>query len=290
MFHCVRSGRLFFRLLVTLSLLMLATASSRTASAQSEPAAAAVNGVVLDPNGQAVVNAAVVVRNVSTNAVRTTTTDASGRFSTAALPAGIYAIEVMAPGFATARRDRLQLAAGRSEDITVSLSVAPVTEQVDVSAALPAAEKNAPSETPLTAQSAQSVVSGEFIRNFTSPVADFAEVVQMVPGAFSINPNGIGLGQGKTFFRGFADGQYTMTFDGIPFEDTNSPTHHSWANFPSGWTDAVDFDRSSGLSSNFGPTNFGGSINMKSPPLFPDPDIRASVIYGSWNTRVLQLD
>jgi iron complex outermembrane receptor protein len=24
--------------------------------------------------------------------------------------------------------------------------------------------------------------------------------------------------------------------------------------------------------------------------LFPDPDIRASVIYGSWNTRVLQLD
>jgi hypothetical protein len=31
----------------------------------------------------------------------------------------------------------------------------------------------------------------------------------------------------KLFFRGFADGQYTMTFDGIPFEDTNSPTHHT---------------------------------------------------------------
>ena len=81
-----------------------------------------------------------------------------------------------------------------------------------------------------------------------------------------------------------------MTFDGIPFEDTNSPTHHSWANFPSGWTDAVDFDRSPGLSSHFGPTNFGGSINLQSPQLFPDPDIRASVVYGSWNTRVLQLD
>ena len=55
-----------------------------------------------------------------------------------------------------------------------------------------------------------------------APVADFAEVMQQAPGTFSLNPNGIGLGQGKSFFRGFSDGQYTMTFDGIPFEDTNS--------------------------------------------------------------------
>ena len=121
-------------------------------------------------------------------------------------------------------------------------------------------------------------------------MADYAEVVNLAPGTFSLNPNGIGLGQGKTFFRGFSDGQYTMTFDGIPFEDTNSPTHHSWANFPSGWTASADFDRSPGLASNFGPTNFGGSINLQSPQLFPDPDIRASASYGSLNTRLLQLD
>ncbi len=48
-------------------------------------------------------------------------------------------------------------------------------------------------------------------------------MIQQAPGAFSLNPNGIGLGQGKTYFRGFSDGQYTMTFDGIPFEDTNTP-------------------------------------------------------------------
>ena len=62
-----------------------------------------------------------------------------------------------------------------------------------------------------------------------------------------------------------------MTFDGIPFEDTNSPTHHSWANFPSGWTDSVDFDRSAGLASDIGPTNFGGSIHLLSPELLPRP-------------------
>ena len=123
-----------------------------------------------------------------------------------------------------------------------------------------------------------------------SPIADYSEFVNYAPGTFSLNPNGIGLGQGSTFFRGFQDGQYTMTFDGIPFEDTNTPTHHSWANFPSGWTNAVDFDRSAGLASDIGPTNFGGSIHLLSPPLFPDPDIRATYSYGSWDTRLLQLD
>ena len=121
------------------------------------------------------------------------------------------------------------------------------------------------------------------IQNFMAPVADFAEVIQQAPGAFSTNPNGIGLGQGKSFFRGFSDGQYTLTFDGIPFEDTNCPTHHSWASFPSQWISSTDFDRSPGQASDFGPTNFGGSINLKSPELQADPDIR-----GTFIVRLLQ--
>jgi iron complex outermembrane receptor protein len=98
----------------------------------------------------------------------------------------------------------------------------------------------------LDATSAKTEISSAVITNFMAPVADFAEVIQQAPGAFSLNPNGIGLGQGKSFFRGFSDGQYTMTFDGIPFEDTNSPTHHSWASFPSQWISSTDFDRSPG--------------------------------------------
>jgi len=170
------------------------------------------------------------------------------------------------------------------------MSVETVTTSITVSETMSLAAATAPSGNLLEATSAKTEVSSDFIKNFMSPVADYSEYINYAPGTFSLNPNGIGLGQGKTFFRGFSDGQYTMTFDGIPFEDTNSPTHHSWANFPSGWTDSVDFDRSPGLASTFGPTNFGGSINLKSPPLFPDPDIRATFDYGSFNTRVLQLD
>jgi iron complex outermembrane receptor protein len=170
------------------------------------------------------------------------------------------------------------------------MSVESLSTQITVNETISLAAATAPSGNTLDSVSARTEVSEDFIKNFMSPVADYSEYVNYAPGTFSLNPNGIGLGQGSTYFRGFQDGQYTMTFDGIPFEDTNTPTHHSWANFPSGWTDSVDFDRSAGLASDFGPTNFGGSINLKSPPLFPDPDIRATASYGSWNTRLLQLD
>ena len=206
------------------------------------------------------------------------------------LAAGNYTIIVASAGFAVSTRSGGKVNAGATLDITIPMSVETMSTSITVNETISMAAATAPSGNTLEAVSAKTEVNGEFIHNFMSPLADYAEYVNLAPGTFSLNPNGIGLGQGKTFFRGFQDGQYTMTFDGIPFEDTNSPTHHSWANFPSGWTASVDMDRSPGQASSFGPTNFGGSINLQSPQLFPDPDIRASVVYGSWNTRVLQLD
>jgi iron complex outermembrane receptor protein len=249
-----------------------------------------LTGTVTDQAGKPIPSAAVEVRNESTGASRTATTDADGKFSAPDLAAGTYSIYVASPGFAVAIRSGGKISAGATLEVPIVMSVETVSTSVTVNESISLAAATAPSGNTLEAVSAKTEVSGDFIRNFMSPLADYSEYVNLAPGTFSLNPNGIGLGQGNTYYRGFQDGQYTMTFDGIPFEDTNTPTHHSWANFPSGWTDAVDFDRSPGLSSNLGPTNFGGSINLMSPQLFPDPDIRASVIYGSWNTRVLQLD
>jgi iron complex outermembrane receptor protein len=249
-----------------------------------------ITGTVSDQIGKAIPNAVVEVRNESTGASKSTVTDNDGKFGVQELAVGSYTIVVASPGFAVSTRSGGKVGAGATLEVPIAMSVETASTSITVNETISMAAATAPSGNTLEAVSAKTEVTGEFIRNFMSPLADYAEYVNLAPGTFSLNPNGIGLGQGKTFFRGFQDGEYTMTFDGIPFEDTNSPTHHSWANFPSGWTDAVDFDRSPGLSSNFGPTNFGGSINLQSPQLFPDPDIRASVVYGSWNTRVLQLD
>ena len=249
-----------------------------------------IAGTVLDQAGKPIPSAAVELRNEATGVNKMVVGDADGKFAVPDLPAGSYTIFVSSPGFALATRSGGQLAAGGTLNVPVTMSVESLATSITVNEAVSLAAVSAPAGNTLEAVSAKTEVTSDFINDFMSPVADYAEYVNYAPGTFSLNPNGIGLGQGKTFFRGFADGDYTMTFDGIPFEDTNTPTHHSWANFPSGWTDSVDFDRSPGLASTPGPTNFGGSINMKSPQLFPDPDIRGSITYGSWNTRLLQLD
>jgi len=249
-----------------------------------------ISGTVLDQTGKPIQDAVVELKNEAGGATRSVISDAEGKFVAADLAAGSYSIRASAPGFALTVRSGGQLNSGATLDVPIAMSVESVSTSINVSESISVAAATAPSGNTLEAASAKTEVTSEFIRNFMSPLADYSEYVNYAPGTFSLNPNGIGLGQGKTFFRGFSDGQYTMTFDGIPFEDTNSPTHHSWANFPSGWTDAVDFDRSPGLESSVGPTNFGGTINLKSPQLFPDPDIRGSATYGSFNTRVLQLD
>ncbi|MBZ5603634.1 MAG: TonB-dependent receptor [Acidobacteriia bacterium] len=249
-----------------------------------------MNGTVLDQAGKSLPGATVEVRNDATGVAKSATTDSDGRFSVTDLSPGAYSIRVAAPGFALATRSGAQLNPGVTLDVPITMSVESVATSITVNETISMAAATAPSGNTLEALAARTEVSEDFIRNFMSPVADYSEYVNYAPGTFSINANGIGLGQGKTFFRGFKDGQYSMTFDGIPFEDSNDPTHHSWAQFPSGWTASVDFDRSPGLSSEFGPANFGGSINLQSPQLFPDPDIRVTGSDGSFNTRLLQLD
>jgi iron complex outermembrane receptor protein len=48
----------------------------------------------------------------------------------------------------------------------------------------------------------------------------------------------------------------------------------------------VDFDRSPGTASTIGPTPFGGSIHLLSKPLTSEQDIRGTVSYGTWNTKL----
>jgi iron complex outermembrane receptor protein len=265
----------------------LCVACSLQLQAQTIGSTATVSGRVLDPSGTVVPGATVTIKNDLTGVVTTASSDSTGRFSVAGLAVGPYTIEVALPGFNTARSAGLQLTASGLENVDIALSVAPVNQEVTVSEFIPLAATLAPSQSSLDTHSAESVISPEYIDNFTAPTADYTEILQMAPGTFAFSPNGLGLGQAKTFFRGFADGKYSMTFDGIPFEDTNDPTHHSWAFFPAQFIGQTVFDRSPGTASTIGPTNFGGSINLMSRTLRPITNIRATASYGSFNTRLV---
>jgi iron complex outermembrane receptor protein len=269
-------------------LLCIVLGFSAAPLAQTDSATLA--GSVVDPDGKLVMAAPILVRNQTSGETRTATTDAAGRFTVANLSPGAYAIDVFVPGFETMRRENVQLVAGKTEEISFRLTVANISESVTVSAALPAAAVAAPSQASLTARSAQSLISNEFIRNYTSPISDYSQVLQMAPGTFNVSANGPGLGDTKTFFRGFKDGQYSMTYDGIPFNDTNDPTHHSWVFFPAQTIGSTVFERSPGSAASIGPSTYGGSVNLLSRSLASDRLLNGTISYGSFGTHLVDVE
>jgi iron complex outermembrane receptor protein len=251
-------------------------------------ATSAVTGVVMDGKGGAIPKASVVVRRDGTPGTHTTTADAQGHFRVDGLAQGTYSVEASAPGFASSLRRNVTVADGQAVDLSLTLPIGDLTTEVTVEADAThsVAAALAPMDALLDARSARTEITPQFIQNFTSPVADYGEAIAMAPGTFTTNGNGVGLGQSNTYFRGFPDGNYDIDFDGIPFYDTNTPTHHSWAFFPSQFLGGIDFDRSPGTASTIGPTPFGGSIHLLSKNLSPVPNIRVQASYGSFNTQL----
>ena len=152
------------------------------------------------------------------------------------------------------------------------------------------ATESAPSQSTLDAVSAISIVSDNFIRNFTSPVSDYTQVVSMAPGVFSYSANGVGLTDSKITMRGLPDSYFLMSFDGIPFNDTNGVSHHSWVFFPSQYTGGAVVDRSPGSAATIGQATFGGSIDLLSRVLEPEQRTSVTGSVGTWNTTLTNFE
>jgi iron complex outermembrane receptor protein len=144
--------------------------------------------------------------------------------------------------------------------------------------------------TPITASihtfEPQAIVSRSIIENSVAPTADFSQVVMLTPGA-SITPssgNGVGLADTKIVLRGFQDGQYNITYDGVPFGDSNDPTHHSTSYFPNGTYERIIVDRGPGGATDLGQASYGGQVHLVSRELSDKFFIEDQAVIGSFNT------
>ena len=134
-------------------------------------------------------------------------------------------------------------------------------------------------------------ISQDYVDNFVAPTSTFASITNgIMPGAYGYGTNGSGGGDEKISFRGFKDGNFSMTFDGIPFQDSNDPTHHSQIFFPSSFIGGVTADRSPGTASSIGPANYGGTIGLLSRPLSDEFHSTAGMTYGSFATTLYEAE
>ena len=129
---------------------------------------------------------------------------------------------------------RAQLAAPAGSDKTAAEKAVRL-EEFEVIEPRTSAQSMAPTESRLEATQPESIINLQTIQNSIVPTADYATIAALAPSVvMTATPagNGPGLTESKATMRGFGDGQYNVTIDGIPFGDGNDYTHHTTSYFP----------------------------------------------------------
>ena len=105
-----------------------------TTSISAQSGTSAVNGTVVDGQGQVVAGATVKLTSTGQGTTRTTTTDGGGAFSFSSVIPGAYSIEVEASGFKRTSVRDVQALVDKTTSIPVNLEIGDVTANVEVSA------------------------------------------------------------------------------------------------------------------------------------------------------------
>ncbi|MCX6613422.1 MAG: carboxypeptidase-like regulatory domain-containing protein, partial [Acidobacteria bacterium] len=92
-----------------------------------------VSGAVTDPQGAPVAGANITIKNSSTNASRSTTTNGEGLYSFPALVPGTYSVKVDKAGFKTFNQSNIEVQVQASLRVDVAMQLGQVSETIEVS-------------------------------------------------------------------------------------------------------------------------------------------------------------
>jgi len=161
--------------------LMLVAALLATSTALGQ-STATVQGTVTDSKGAVLPNATVVVRNKNTSTERTVQTDSDGNYQVAALPVGLYAIEVRIQGFKTQVADQVTLEVARTITQNFQMDVGAISEQVQVSSDVPVIETST--------TSVGTVINQRTVQEIPLNGRHFVDLGLLIPGSVTPPQNG----------------------------------------------------------------------------------------------------
>jgi iron complex outermembrane receptor protein len=157
--------------------------------------------------------------------------------------------------------------------------------EVEVNEGKVSAMTEAPVEGKLEAMQPTSIISAQTINNTMAPTDDYATIANIAPSIVNIETEGPGLSESKMLsMRGFQDGQFNVTYDGIPFGDANGETHHTTSYFPAKVLGGEIIDRGPGTAADIGENTFGGTIGLLSKDPRADQAAVLTLSDGSWDT------
>ncbi len=150
------------------------------------------------------------------------------------------------------------------------------------------APAQAPTQASLSETEPASIISRHYIEENAGPGSNYTDIVSIAPSVWNVDPNGNGLMESQGLsIRGFQDGQYNVTFDGIPIGDSNDFTHHSTSYFMPQDLGAITVDRGPGSAATIGDATFGGTIANTTKDPSAVAGLSPYLSYGSFNTRLI---
>ncbi len=164
-----------------------------------------LHGKVLDPLDNGVSQAKVILLQ-GDKQIAESRTDAEGSFELTTPGSGTYGIRAEAPGFTEQTFPQIYVADGKTEEVTVQLSVGSLSQQVVVTAtgtAIPESQTGA----------SISLIDGDQIQVLNK--LDVLEELRLVPGARVVQTSERG-GITSLFIRGGEDDFNKVLIDGIP--------------------------------------------------------------------------
>jgi iron complex outermembrane receptor protein len=171
-------------------------------------------------------------------------------------------------------------------DLGTVLATGTATNNGDASIPGTAANE-APTHGSLKETQPTSVISQKFVQATMPPTVNYSDIINISPSSSSTNQSGPGLDESKHVqMRGFQDGQYNVTFDGIPYGDSNDFTHHTTSFFMENDIGETIVDRGPGTASTVGNATFGGTVAIVSKDPLPTRTVTGYGTYGSWDTYV----
>ena len=201
-------------LLFPVLMLVAALLATPPALAQST---ATLQGTVTDAKGAVLPNATVLARNRNTAAERTSQTDNDGNYQFAALPVGLYTVEVRITGFKTQVADQVTIEVARTVVQNFQMEIGALTEQVLVSSDVPVIET--------TTTSVGTVINQRTVQEIPLNGRHFVDLGLLIPGSVTPPQNGFLTaplrGQGSFAFNTAGSREDTVNFmiNGVNLND-----------------------------------------------------------------------
>ena len=187
-----------------------------------------VSGIVTDPSGAGITGAKVTVTNPAMGTQNSTVTTGVGEYTIPELPAGIYSVTVVAPGFTTLVRTGITVSVGETARVDLNLGVGQGTTTVTVTADAPLLQTDSPqNNVEVTANDMNALplnIPG------IGAVRDPMGFAALVPGTIAGGWNDIHIsGSPATTYRVYMDGLDDTSAVKGAISDENQPSVESLA-------------------------------------------------------------